>query len=78
MPELSLNQVSHLIQTLKNEKGLETFDLNDSKMLWEKLENITLCEKRNLHFLMIKEKTKELKKELDRLGIFRHQQSLIK
>ena len=77
MPELSLNQVSQLIQVLKNEHGLGMFRLDDSKMMWKQLENIKLYEKRNLHFLMIKGLTKALIKELDRLGIERKQIRLI-
>lgn len=77
MSELSLNQITFLIDTLKSEKGLGEFDFEDSKMMWRQLEKITLCEKRLLHSLIISSQTKKLIEALNRFRIKRKQIKLI-
>ena len=69
--KIGLGQRSCLIKALKEEKGLEVFNLSDNDMLYEQLEDITQGQKRLLHALMISKQTEKLIDVLDQFGIKR-------
>ena len=71
MGDLSISQIDFLIKTLKEQKCLEIFKLEDKEKLWAILKQVSQGQKRLLHHLIISNKNEKLIDVMDQLGIER-------
>jgi len=71
MGDLSISQIDFLIKTLKEQKCLEIFKLEDKEKLWAIFEEISIGQKKLIHYLIIKEYTDKLVDVMDQFGVER-------
>ena len=71
MSKLSLQQIDFLIDSLRDTKGLDMFNLEDWKMMWDRLAVISQGQKSLLFYLMVKGPIEKLINILDQFGIER-------
>ena len=71
MGEIGIGQMDFLIKTLREQRCLEIFKLEDKKMLWDRFEDLTIGQKGLIHHLIIKNQDDRLVNVLDQFGIER-------